>query len=244
MVLKKRIKPPLKGEDGASRRRGFRRYAEYHYGNPRRIRTIPCCPPWGKCREAAKGVALVTLSCYHSTSHTPSVSPFGLPAPPLGSQGGWGEFAQGFSKPQVPAAKPLSQAPWACQLPFQGRFFSLPPLGVVLRAANQDSNDCRWQSCLCFVPRSGKGGAVGNFELLPFNERHPLSLALLDSSPIGEPRASLPPLGEVPRSGKGGVVGHFELLPFIEQHPLSLALLDSSPIGEPRVLNIEGGFMK
>ena len=27
------------------------------------------------------------------------------------------------------------------------------------------------------VPRSGKGGAVGIFELLPFNEPHPLSLA-------------------------------------------------------------------
>ena len=51
----------------------------------------------------------------------------------------------------------------------------LPPLGVVLRAANQDSNDCRWQSYLCFVPRSGKGGAVGDFELLPFIEPHPLS---------------------------------------------------------------------
>ena len=54
------------------------------------------------------------------------------------------------------------------QLPFQGRFGRtnlLPPLGVVLRAANQDSNDCRWQSYLCFVPRSGKGGAVGDFEL-------------------------------------------------------------------------------
>ena len=24
------VQPPLKGEDGASRRRGFRRYAEYH----------------------------------------------------------------------------------------------------------------------------------------------------------------------------------------------------------------------
>ena len=51
---------------------------------------------------------------------------------------------------------------------------SLPPLGVVLRAANQDSNDCRWQSYLCFVPRSGKGGVVGDFELLPFIEQHPL----------------------------------------------------------------------
>ena len=42
------------------------------------------------------------------------------------------------------------------------------------------------------VPRSGKRGGVGGFELLPFNEPHPLSLALLDSSPIGEPRK--PPL--------------------------------------------------
>ena len=46
------------------------------------------------------------------------------------------------------------------QLPFQGRFGRtnlLPPLGE--------------------VPRSGKGGAVGDFEQFPFNERHPLSLA-------------------------------------------------------------------
>ncbi len=40
---------------------------------------------------------------------------------------------------------------------------SLPPLGVVLRAANQDINDCRRQSCLCLVPQSGKGGVVGIF---------------------------------------------------------------------------------
>ena len=39
------------------------------------------------CREAAKGVSLVFLTCSHSTNHTPSVRPFGLPAPPLGSQG-------------------------------------------------------------------------------------------------------------------------------------------------------------
>ena len=36
---------------------------------------------------------------------------------------------------------------------------------------------------------SGKGGAVGDFELLPFNEPHPLSQPLRPaSSPIGEPR--------------------------------------------------------
>ena len=48
--------------------------------------SFPCCPRWGKCRAAAKGVPLVFLSCYHSTNHTPSVRPFGLPAPPLGSR--------------------------------------------------------------------------------------------------------------------------------------------------------------
>ena len=44
------------------------------------------CPLWGKCREAAKGVPMVFLSCYHSSDNTPSVSPYGLPAPPLGSR--------------------------------------------------------------------------------------------------------------------------------------------------------------
>ena len=48
---------------------------------------LPCCPLWGKCCVAAKGVSLVTLSCYYSTNHTPSVSPNGLPAPPPGSRG-------------------------------------------------------------------------------------------------------------------------------------------------------------
>ncbi len=39
------------------------------------------------------------------------------------------------------------------------------------------------------APRSGKGGAVGSFELLPFIEQHPLSQAVRPaSSPIGEPR--------------------------------------------------------
>ena len=108
-----------------------------------------------------------------------------------------------------------SQAQGACQLSFalssctppfgrlhllnlSGALFSLPPLGVVLRAANQDSNDCRWQSYLCFVPRSGKGGGVGIFELFPFNEPHPLSqpcrfrsAVKSASSPIGEPSGLL-----------------------------------------------------
>ena len=44
-------------------------------------------PFGGSAAIAAKGVTLVTLSCCHSTDDTPSVSPFGLPAPPLGRRG-------------------------------------------------------------------------------------------------------------------------------------------------------------
>ena len=75
----------------------------------------------------------------------------------------------------------------------------LPPLGVcsaqrikiaMIADGNHTSASCR---------DSGKGGVVGIFDLFPFNEPHPLSLALLDSSPTGEPRPLLPPLGEVPR---------------------------------------------
>ena len=51
------------------------------------MRRYPRCPRWRKCREAAKGVSLVILSRCHSTNRTPSVSPYGLPAPPPGSQG-------------------------------------------------------------------------------------------------------------------------------------------------------------
>ena len=103
---------------------------------------------------------------------------------------------------------------------------------------------------------SGKGGVVGIFELVPFIGRHPLSLALLDSSPTGEPRFPCCPLWgwcaaqrikivmiaggnhtsvSCRGSGKGGVVGIFELVPFIGRHPLSQPLrAASSPTGEPR----------
>ena len=47
-------------------------------------------------------------------------------------------------------------------------------------------NDCRWQSYLCFVPRSGKGGGVGDFELLQPSNGTP------SVSPFGLPA---PPLG-------------------------------------------------
>ena len=138
------------------------------------------------CREAAKGVTLVTLSCNHSTNHTPSVRPFGLPAPPSGSQERRCEFAWGFIKPQVPTATPQ---PLRRQLPVQGRFSRCPLWGwcsaqrikiVMIAGGNHTSASCR---------DSGKRGVVGVFESLPFIEPHPLSQAVRPaSSPIGEPR--------------------------------------------------------
>ena len=96
------------------------------------------CPLWGKCREAAKGVSSVALGCYHSTNHTPSVSPYGLPAPPSGSRGivrirpgfhkavsACRETPLRLAKSRLTAVARLhgacgrtSQARWACQLSF------------------------------------------------------------------------------------------------------------------------------
>ena len=53
--------------------------------------TVNCptlaAPTGGSAALAAKGVALVTLGWCHSSDGTPSVSPYGLPAPPPGSRG-------------------------------------------------------------------------------------------------------------------------------------------------------------
>ena len=102
-------------------------------------------------------------------------------------------FYKTVSAYRNPSVSPVGTA----SSPFRGAFLAAP-LGVVLRAANQDSNDCRWQSYTCFVPRSGKGGVVGDFELLPFIEQHPLSqpcrfrsAVKSASSPIGEPSGLL-----------------------------------------------------
>ena len=119
------------------------------------------------CREAAKGVPLVFLSCYHSTNHTPSVRPFGLPAPPPGSQ------VQPPLKGEEGASRRRGFRRYAeYHLECTGANSYnplLPPLGE--------------------VPRSGKGGAVGIFELSPVNGPHPLSPPVrAASSPTGEPR--------------------------------------------------------
>ena len=109
-------------------------------------------------------------TCYHLTGDTPSVRPFGLPAPPPGSR------VQPPLKGEDGASRRRGQARYAeyhlkCT---KANSYNplLPPLGE--------------------VPRSGKGGGVGDFESLPFNERHPLSQPLrAASSPIGEPRGTL-----------------------------------------------------
>ena len=55
--------------------------------------------------------------------------------PPGEAKGRLYEFALDFIKLRVPTAKPLSQAPWACQLPFQGRFSRCPLWGKCRAAA-------------------------------------------------------------------------------------------------------------
>ena len=83
--------------------------------------------------------------------------------PPLGEvpRSGKGGFVGSFELFPFIEQHPLSQPLRAASSPIGEPGASLPPLGVVLRAANQDSNDCRWQSYLRFVPRSGKGGDGG-----------------------------------------------------------------------------------
>ena len=194
---------PLKGELPPQRLRGAAgRYVfAKAWANPYR----PSLPPLGEVPRSGKGGAvgnfeLLPFNKPHPLSQAvrPASSPTGEPRRHY-------EFAQDFIKTRVPTAPlsrcggsspfrgawgicPLGLPAQLCMkrlhpLNLSGALFLLPPLGVVLRAANRDSNDCRWQSYLCFVPRSGKGGVVGSFGLSPFIEQHPLSLALLDSSP-------------------------------------------------------------
>ena len=108
----------------------------------------PRCPLWGwcsaqrieiamiaggnhtsvSCRAAAKGVPPVTLSRYHSTSHTPSVSlagseePSSLPAPPPGSRG----IVRIRPRFHKNAGAHRTPQPLRRQLPFQGRLGDLP----------------------------------------------------------------------------------------------------------------------
>ena len=69
---------------------------------------------------------MVTLSCYHSTNHTPSVRPFGLPAPPSGSRG-IVRIRLGFHRTVGAYRETPQSALTGCQLPFQGRFWGAYP---------------------------------------------------------------------------------------------------------------------
>ena len=90
----------------------------------------------------------------HFTSFSLAVPERGTPRPPLK-----GEAAQQRRRGQQRYAEYHFRSTKANS----HKLLAAPPLGVVRRAANQDINDCRWQSCLCLVPQSGKGGVVGIF---------------------------------------------------------------------------------
>ena len=140
--------------------------------------TVNCptlaAPTGGSAATAAKGVALVTLGWCHSSDGTPSVSLCST-APPPGSRGpccplwgkcrvsGKGGVVGNFGLVPFNEQHPLSQPLRAASSPTGEPRPLLPPLGVVRRAANQDSNDFRWQSYLCFVPRQRQRGCSRYF---------------------------------------------------------------------------------
>ena len=145
-----RVQPPLKGEGGASRRRGQAQYAEYHLKctKANSYRPAPSAPERGAAAAAAEGCGKRLRFCQglgksvQSTTHILRIR-------------------LRFYKTSTAYRETPQSGPKGLPAPLSGALFLLPPLGVVLRAANQDSNDCRWQSYICFVPRSGKGGDVG-----------------------------------------------------------------------------------
>ena len=153
--------PPLKGE-AAHRAGGVSRYAEYHSENPGRIRTDPLLPPLGEVPRSGKGGVVGSFELFPFNERHPlsqpcrfrsavksASSPIGEPSLTSPERGGGPRVsvAEGFAVRRIPFRKSKANS----YRP------SLPPLGE--------------------VPRSGKGGAVGDFEQFPFNERHPLSLA-------------------------------------------------------------------
>ena len=102
-----------------------------------------------------------TLHETFGARHPSSVSPLGCQLPPGGSQGGTVRIRLGYHE-AIGACRNPSVSPYGLPAPLSGALFSLPPLGE--------------------VPRSGKGGGVGIFELFPFNEPHPLSQAVRPAS--------------------------------------------------------------
>ena len=148
------------------------------------------------CREAAKGVPLVILSCCHSSNHTPSVNlagseePSSLPAPPLGSR--VQPPLKGLAGVAVLDGVQLLNAKLRRRIAPEGSG-AVRRIPIGMHQGESVPAPCcpLWGKCR----DSGKGGGVGDFELLPFIEQHPLSqpcrfrsAVKSASSPIGEPR--------------------------------------------------------
>ena len=176
----------------------------------------PCCPRWGKCRGSGKGgvvgnFGLVPFNEQHPLSLALlDSSPTGEPRFPCcprwgkcrvsGKGGVVGNFGLvPFNEPHPLSLALLDSSPtgepsFPC-CPLWGWCAAQRIKIVMIAGGNHTSVSCRG---------SGKRGVVGSFGLLPFIEQHPLSLAPLDSSPIGEPRRALPG-GERPWGYASGV---------------------------------------
>ena len=114
--------------------------------------------------------------------------------------------------PPVPKSRPLS----------------LPPLGVVLRAANQDTMIAGGNHTSVLCREAAKGVSSVALGCHHSSNNTPSVSLCSTAPPPGSRGPCCPRWGKCRVSGKGGVVGIFELVPFIGRHPLSQPLRAAS----------------
>ena len=92
-------------------------------------------------------------------------------------------MAEGFAVRRIPIRESKANSYNLPRCPLWGWCSAQRIKIAMIAGGNHTSVSCR---------DSGKGGVVGNFELLPFDEPHPLSQPIrAASSPIGEPSWTL-----------------------------------------------------
>ena len=128
-------------------------------------RGLPAPPPGSRVQPPLKGLAAVAVfdgvQLLHAklrTAHRAGGVSRGTQNTIWNAPRGMVRIRPGFYKAMGAYRETPQSGPKGLPAPLSGALFLLPPLGVVLRAANQDSNDCRWQSLLCFVPRKRQRG--------------------------------------------------------------------------------------
>ena len=127
MVLKRRIKPPLKGEDGASRRRGQARYAEYHLKCTKANSYNPLLPPLGEVPRSGKGGVVGDFELLPFNEPHPLSQPVRAASSPIGEPRGLGRIRPRFLKTAGACRKTPQSVPMGLPAPPPGSQVQ-PPL--------------------------------------------------------------------------------------------------------------------